>query len=324
MENFWQKLPKPFFALAPMANITDAAFRRVVAECGRSTRTGSRGGADVLWTEFVSADGLQSKGREKLLIDFLYSEEERPIVAQIFGGKPENIRKSAALAAELGFDGVDINMGCPDRAVEKQSAGAALIKNPSLALELIAAAKEGAHSASRRIPVSVKTRTGYNTHKTQEWIALLLSAHPAAITIHARTRKEMSKVPACWEEVTKAVELARGTGTLIIGNGDVRTMEEGRVRAKETGCDGIMIGRGAIGNPWVFAERTPDTHERFTVMRRHVQLFRELLGAHKNFAEIRKHLAAYTKGLTGAAELRARLMSAQSLDELEEVLASML
>ena len=309
--SFWQTLPRPFFVLAPMANITDAAFRSIVVKYGR---------ADVFWTEFVSADGLQSRGREKLLIDFLYSEEERPIVAQIFGGKPENINKSAALCAELGFDGVDINMGCPDRAVEKQSAGAALIKNPSLALELIAAAKEGAPS----LPISIKTRTGYNAHKTEEWITLLLSAHPAAITIHARTRKEMSKVPARWEEVKIAVELVRqlaeSSDTLIIGNGDVKSLEEGRARAAETGCDGVMIGRGAIGNPWVFANCVPDARERFTVMREHVQLFRELLGAHKNFTEIRKHLAAYTKGLPGAAELRARLMGAQSLEELEGIL----
>ena len=309
--SFWQTLPRPFFVLAPMANITDAAFRSIVVKYGR---------ADVFWTEFVSADGLQSRGREKLLIDFLYSEEERPIVAQIFGGKPENINKSAALCAELGFDGVDINMGCPDRAVEKQSAGAALIKNPALALELISAAKEGAPS----LPISIKTRTGYNAHKTEEWITLLLSAHPAAITIHARTRKEMSKVPARWEEVKIAVELVRqlaeSSDTLIIGNGDVKSLEEGRARAAETGCDGVMIGRGAIGNPWVFANCVPDARERFTVMREHVQLFRELLGAHKNFTEIRKHLAAYTKGLPGAAELRARLMGAQSLEELEGIL----
>ncbi len=321
--SFWHTLPRPFFVLAPMANITDAAFRRVIARVGKS---------HVLWTEFVSADGLQSRGREKLLVDLMYHESERPIVAQIFGGKPEAIHKSAALCAELGFDGVDINMGCPDRAVEKQSAGAALIKNPSLALELIAAAKEGVTSAppagGRQIPISVKTRTGYNAHKTEEWVSLLLSARPAAITIHARTRTEMSKIPARWEEVAKAVELVRQLAnkqdTLIIGNGDVKTMEEGRARAMETGCDGIMIGRGAIGNPWVFAQRVPDLHERLTVMREHVQLFRELLGAHKNFAEIRKHLTAYTKRLHNAAELRAQLMSAQSLDELEGVLTSML
>lgn len=293
--------------LAPMANITDAAFRRVVARVARP---------EVLWTEFVSADGLQSRGKEKLLVDLIYSEEERPVVAQLFGGNPEHMERSAALCAELGFDGIDINMGCPDRAVEKQSAGAALIKNPSLARELIAAAQAGAPS----LPVSVKTRTGYNAHKTEEWISLLLSTHPAAITLHARTRKELSKVPARWEEVTKAVELAKNTGTLIIGNGDVKTVEEGRSRAQETGCDGIMIGRGAIGNPWVFSGYTPTIEERFAVMREHVQLFRELLAPYKNFAEIRKHIAAYVKGLSHAAELRASLMSAGSLDEIEGVI----
>ncbi|MCR4323122.1 MAG: tRNA-dihydrouridine synthase [Candidatus Azambacteria bacterium] len=311
MDNFWQALPRPFFALAPMANITDAAFRRVLTRISKP---------DVSWTEFVSADGLQSSGREKLLVDFLYSEEERPIIAQLFSGKPENMERSAALCAELGFDGIDINMGCPDRTIEKQSAGAALIKNPTLALELIAAAKEGAPM----LPVSVKTRTGYSTHTTEEWIALLLSAQPAAITIHARTRKEMSKVSARWEEITKAVALAKNSEVLIIGNGDVKTIAEGRARVEETGCDGVMIGRGAIGNPWVFAEHEPDIQERFTVMREHVQLFRELLGEHKNFAEIRKHIAAYVKGLPGASELRAQLMSAGSLDEIEGIITRML
>lgn len=290
-----------------MADITDAAFRRAVAKYGKP---------DVIWTEFISADGLQSKGREKLLIDLKYDKSERPIVAQIFGGRPENVEKSAALVTELGFNGIDINMGCPDRAVEKQSAGAALIKNPSLAMELIAAAKQGAPT----ILVSVKTRTGYSAHKTEEWIALLLSARPAAITIHARTRKEMSKAPARWEEVKKAVNLARGTGVIIIGNGDVKNLEEGRRRTEETGCDGVMIGRAAIGNPWLFAERAPSMEERLEVMLEHARLFRKLLSARKNFTELRKHLSAYTKGLPNASDFRARLMSARDFDELESII----
>ncbi len=173
MKSFWNKLPRPFFALAPLANVTDCAFRELVAKYGKP---------DVMWTEFVSADGLCSPvGREKLMIDLAYTEAERPIVAQIFSSKPENIREAAKLVALLGFDGVDINMGCPDRTIEKQNAGAALIKNPKLAQEIIYAAKEGAGD----LPVSVKTRIGYNKDILDEWIPMLLLTKPAAITIHA-------------------------------------------------------------------------------------------------------------------------------------------
>lgn len=172
-----------------MANVTDAAFRRIITLYGKP---------DVFWTEFVSADGLQSSGREKLLIDLSFESKERPIVAQLFGSRPEIMERSAALIAELGFDGVDINMGCPDRAIEKQGAGAALIKDPTLARELIEAARQGVRDA---IPVSVKTRTGYNKNSAEEWIGHLLLARPAVITLHARTRKEMSRVSADWESV---------------------------------------------------------------------------------------------------------------------------
>ena len=180
--------------LAPMADVTDAAFRRIIAKYGKP---------DVMFTEFVSADGLCSTGRKKLLVNLMYSESERPIVAQLFTGKPEKMREAAKLAKELGFDGVDINMGCPDKKVEKQCAGASLIKNPKLARELIRAAKEGAEG----LPVSVKTRLGYNKDELETWLPELLAEEPAAIIIHARTRKEMSLVPARWERVKRAVEI---------------------------------------------------------------------------------------------------------------------
>src|SRR3989338_10753194 len=127
MINFWQKLKRPIFCLAPMANVTDCACREIIAKHGKP---------DIFWTEFVSADGLaHPKAERKLLIDLKFSKKEKPIVAQIFGAKPENIKFASALCKKLGFDGIDINMGCPDRSVEKQGAGAALIKNPKLARE---------------------------------------------------------------------------------------------------------------------------------------------------------------------------------------------
>lgn len=295
-----------------MANVTDAAFRRIITLYGKP---------DVFWTEFVSADGLQSSGREKLLIDLSFESKERPIVAQLFGSRPEIMERSAALIAELGFDGVDINMGCPDRAIEKQGAGAALIKDPTLARELIEAARQGVRDA---IPVSVKTRTGYNKNSAEEWIGHLLLARPAVITLHARTRKEMSRVSADWESVRLAVTVATGTGTRIIGNGDVETVMDAREKAREYGCDGVMLGRGIFGNPWLFAERTPDVCERLTVMVEHSRMFEAILGEHKSFSIMRKHFGAYVKGFVGAAELREKLMRTETADEVEQIVQCML
>jgi nifR3 family TIM-barrel protein len=299
---FWGELPKPFFALAPMLDVTDAAFRRIVVRYGKP---------DVLWSEFVSADGLCSRGREALLPMLAFTDAERPIVAQIFGANPATIRSAASLVASLWFDGVDINMGCPDRKVLKQNAGAALIGTPALAAEIIRAAQEGARSAGRRIPVSVKTRTGDTEDTLDAWLPRLLEAEPAAVTVHARTRKELSKVPARWERVAQAVRIRDSVGakTLIIGNGDVLTRTEGERRAEETGCDGVMVGRAVLGNPWFFAqpEHVPTREEKLRVLAEHAVLFEQLRGA-RQFDVFKKHIAAYVRGFPGAAELRLRLM----------------
>mgnify|MGYP001589626572 FL=1 len=330
MKSFWNKLPRPFFALAPLANVTDCAFRELVAKYGKP---------DVMWTEFVSADGLCSPvGREKLMIDLAYTEAERPIVAQIFSSKPENIREAAKLVALLGFDGVDINMGCPDRTIEKQNAGAALIKNPKLAQEIIYAAKEGAGD----LPVSVKTRIGYNKDILDEWIPMLLLTKPAAITIHARTRKEMSKLPARWEAVARAVKLRdeAESETLIIGNGDVKDLTEARARIRETGADGIMLGRAIFGNPWLFAPDLSFQHsqecwndkktgvtgvrERLKVLVEHTRLFEKKLGKVKNFSIMKKHYKAYVNGFDGAKELRMELMEAKNAGDAESIVKEFL
>src|SRR3989338_8300727 len=195
MQNFWEKLRKPILCLAPMADVTDCAFRQIIAKYGKP---------DIFWTEFVSADGLAHPvAREKLLIDLKYGENERPIVAQIFGGKIENIKEAAKLCRELGFDGIDINMGCPDKTIEKQCAGAAMMKDPKLAREIIRAAKEGAGD----LPISVKTRIGYNKNEIETWIRELLSEDIAALTVHLRTRKEMSNVPAHWDLMKRIVQI---------------------------------------------------------------------------------------------------------------------
>lgn len=313
---FWDTLLKPFFALAPMADVTDAAFRQMIAKYSRHGETG--GGPDVFWTEFVSADGLSSAGREVLLRDLAFSNREHPIVAQIFGSHPESMQKTAELIASLGFDGIDINMGCPDKSIEKQGAGAAHIKNPALAQEIIRATMAGAQG----LPVSVKTRVGYNKEILDEWLPKLLETKPAAITVHARTRKELSLVPARWEFVARAVQIARGSDTLIIGNGDVRDIADAEEKVRATGADGVMFGRAIFGTPWLFdrARETPPTlQEKLGIMVEHTHLFEKLLGDIKSFAIMKKHYKAYVHGFDGAKELRVKLMDAKNADEIEAI-----
>ncbi|MAZ56171.1 tRNA-dihydrouridine synthase [bacterium] len=322
MNNFWQQLPKPFFVLAPMADVTDAPFRRLIAKYSKHKRSdGTSGGADVTWTEFVSADGLamaNKEGKEKLMADLMYTEEERPIVAQLFSSNEKHMYEAAKLCKELGFNGVDINMGCPDRSIEKQGCGAAMIKNPDRAKSIVLAAKEGAGD----IPVSVKTRLGYNHDQVEEWIPEILTTNPAALTVHARTRKEMSKVPARWERIKRVVEIRDElqSSTLIIGNGDVLNVADGRRKAELSGADGVMFGRAIFGNPHLFSP-TCETHDllladRLEIMVEHTKLFTELL-PFKNFSIMKKHYKAYVNGFHGAAELRSQLMQTDTLEEVE-------
>jgi len=315
MKNFWQKLKKPIFCLAPMADVTDCAFRQIIAKYGKP---GS------FFTEFVSADGLAHPvAREKLMIDLKYGENEQPIVAQIFGGKPENIKAAAMLCKDLGFDGIDINMGCPDKSVEKQCAGAAMMKNPKLTREIIRSAKEGAAG----LPVSVKTRIGYSKNEIETWLRELLSEDLAALTVHLRTRKEMSDVPAHWEVMKRIVEIRDEVApqTLIIGNGDVLNLDEAKRKCNETGCDGIMLGRAIFGNPWLFSPcegGVPERRggEKLKVLLEHTKLFEKMLGKQKNFAIMKKHFKAYVSGWDGAKELRMKLMEANNAEEVEKII----
>lgn len=321
---FWKELKKPIFCLAPMADVTDVAFRTLIAKYGKP---------DVTWTEFVSADGLVMapndnpddtglSSKEKLLKGLEFTEAERPIVAQLFGSNPENMEKAAKLCEDLEFDGIDINMGCPDRSVEKQGAGAGMIKNPESAKEIIQAAKRGAPN----LPISVKTRLGYNKNEIETWLPILLEEDLALITIHARTRKEMSKSPADWAQIKRAVEIRNKSGkeTLIFGNGDVITLEDAKRKVEETGCDGVMIGRGIFGNPWRFnkeIDRDKDISikKRLEVMLEHTKLFEKLM-VNKNFYVMKKHYKAYVDGFSGAKELRIKLMEAKDSKEVEKII----
>ena len=330
---FWRNLKKPIMALAPLANVTDAAFRRIIAKYSKPR------GPHVMYTEFVSADGLFSPGREVLMKDLLFSNAERPIVAQFFSGKPENIERAAALAMKLNFDGVDINMGCPDRSIEKQGAGAALIKDPKRARTLIAAARKGAP----RLPISVKTRIGYNKNEIETWLPELLKEDPVAVILHLRTRKEMSKVPARWDVAKHAVSIrdSMKSKTLILGNGDVADISDAYMKVKKSGVDGVMFGKAIFGNPWLWSGHTPTVRERLFVMIEHTKLFEELFmnanpirtcgretrptsnGA-KNFAVMKKHYKAYAEGFPGAKELRIKLMEAKNVSEVKDIVTDFL
>lgn len=302
--------------LAPMADVTDVAFREIIAKYGKP---------DVFWTEFVSADGLCSVGQDKLLVDLQFTKKQKPIVAQFFSSNPDHMYQAAKLAVKLGFDGIDINMGCPDKSIEKQGAGAALMKNPKLAQEIILATKKGAG----KLPVSVKTRLGYNSNILETWLAALLEAEPALITIHARTRKEMSLVPARWSEVKRAVEIANQVcgpknRPLIFGNGDVSSLEQAKMLAKTSGADGVMIGRGIFGNPWFFNKKKSVANltleEKLAVLIEHIILFEKLLGAKKPFDIMKKHFKAYVTGFNGAKELRAELMAGRTPGEVIDII----
>lgn len=314
-------------ALAPMANVTDAAFRELITKYGRP---------DVMFTEFVSVDGLLSAGREKLLVDFWYEEAQRPIVAQIFGSKPENFYKVAKLIKDLKFDGIDINMGCPDRAVMKQGAGGACIKNPELAKEIIAATKEGGGG----LPVSVKTRIGVSRGTLDTWLPVLAGQDLAAITVHLRTVKEMSDVPAHWELMPEIMRMVKGhlyskgaiqqRCPLILGNGDVMSISEAEEKCALTGCDGVMLGRAIFGNPWLFSSKIPSVAEKLQVLLEHTKLFEQKFGGisakgrsafgGKNFEIMKKHYKAYVTGFDGAKELRMKLMEAEDALEVEYLL----
>ena len=366
--SFWKKLQKPIIVLAPMADVTDAAFRQMIAKYSAHERAdGSVGGPDVMWTEFVSADGLAlapEEGKKKLLADLIYSKTERPIVAQLFSSDEENMEAAARLCAELGFDGVDINMGCPVKNIEKQGCGSAMIKNPGKARAIIRAAKRGVGD----LPVSVKTRLGYNEDELETWLPELLKEKPAVVTIHARTRKEMSKVPARWDRVKRAVEIRNeeGSEALIFGNGDVESVEEAQAKARASGADGVMLGRAIFGNPWLFhpakalSERiassapsslahrsanydsrcdstlprssspaAPLQGEKVSIEERLSVMVEhtelfEELLPHKNFAIMKKHYKAYCNGFDGAKELRSELMNTSNAAEVRVVVENFL
>ncbi|HEX2792288.1 MAG TPA: tRNA-dihydrouridine synthase [Candidatus Paceibacterota bacterium] len=317
MATFWDRLKRPFFALAPMADVTDAAYRKLIAEHALP---------DVMWTEFVSADGLYHTREKKgisdeenpLMRDLLFTPGEHPIVAQLFTSNPDAMAYAANLCKELGFDGIDINMGCPDKAIERQGCGSAMIKSPETAKVIIRAAKTAG------LPVSVKTRIGYSAVTLDEWLPALLAEDIAALTVHLRTRKEMSKVRAHWELMPQAVALRDriAPATLIIGNGDVTSLADAKRKAEESGADGVMLGRAIFGNPWLFTGRTFEEvspQERIDALQALNEYFNALVPP-KHFHILKKHVKAFINGWDGASDIRAGLMDTHTAEEFSQKL----
>lgn len=358
--NFWRNIPGPIIGLSPMDGVTDASFRFITAKHGRP---------DVMLTEFVNIQSAPY-APELLLKDFTYDEIERPVVAQIYGRSPELFYRVAHIVGELGFDGLDINMGCPARKVAAAGCGAALIREPDLARAIIRATRQGLQdwyngqslkqigirpsaieafkAANRRrrdsdalaerrlLPLSIKTRIGYDRIVVGDWVSTLLEERPSAITLHGRTLQQGYKGSADWEAIARAADIARGSGILILGNGDLLDMADVYRRVRETRVDGVLIGQAAEGNPWLFAGKehvkralrgigTVAPHpavslaERFDIIIEHSRHYETVVQNHCFFG-MRKNLLWYCRDFDGAVELRSQMKHATSTDDVARVL----
>lgn len=308
MSNFWAKLEKPFLVLAPMEDVTDYAFREVLTHLPSP---------DVYFTEFTSADGLNSRGREVTIQKLKKSTKQKPVVAQIWGIHAENMFLAAKLVKELGFDGVDINMGCPVKKITKTGAGAAHCLNPELAKEIIQATQEGA----KGIPISVKTRLGFNQVITDEWIPFLLKLKPHALTLHGRTAKQGSEGDANWHEIGRAAQMRDeiSPDTIFIGNGDVKNYTQAKELCEKYNVDGAMIGRGVFANPWVFEKGKQREHsqkEYLDTLLLHLDLYEKTWGTKKSFDVMKKFFKMYVNNFENASQMRNTLMGCKTYEEV--------
>lgn len=364
-QHFWSRLPHPIIGLAPMDGVTDAPFRLTVALQGRP---------DIMFTEFTSVMDA-CRGPAHLLSSLIYSEAERPVVAQLYGKDPALFYQAAHVVCELGFDGLDINMGCPSRNVASSGSGAGLIRTPDLAHEIMRATRQGIADwaagqsltgaglkesrveliqamnrrrgvrpaqtdlpvARRAIPLSVKTRIGYDTIIVERWIEHLLAEQPVAISVHGRTLEQMYRGAADWSAIERAAALARPTGTLLLGNGDVHSLQDLVRRVRQHGVHGVLVGRGTLGEPWLFRRKeearaavgdpsrvveheAPSREERFRVMLDHARQYEALLDR-QCFPRMRKHLGWYCKGFPSAAALRAAMVRASSSEDVARLVS---
>ena len=297
-----------------MDDVTDTVFRQVILKTCQP---------DIFYTEFTNCEGLFSAGSEKIMQRLKFAKEEKPIVAQLWGINPDNFEKAARFCKKLGFDGIDINMGCPDKKAVKKGACAALIQNHNLAQKIIKAVKKGVPN----LPISVKTRIGLDKIITEEWIGFLLKQNLYAITVHGRTARELSKVPCHWDEIAKSVKIRNkmGSKTLIFGNGDVEDKIQGLKFCKKYGVDGVMIGRGIFKNLWAFSdkEHKATLQEMLELLLFHARLFNKTWLGTKNFNILKKFFKCYTLGYRNASKLRKKLMETSSVKEVEKIISTL-
>ena len=334
-KGFWDTLKRPIIGLAPMDGITDEPFRLIAVKYGKP---------DLLTTEFTSVEGICA-GAVKILDAFIYCKKEQPIMAQLFGVTPEAFYKAFFVIAQMGFAGVEINMGCPAKNVSSMGAGASLINTPSLAIKIIMSVRKAAKdyangktyenvnlpdticnhlknkkSVPRIIPVSIKTRIGYGKNNVKEWIKHLLETSPANISLHGRTLKQMYGGSADWEAIGSAADIVKKTETSILGNGDIKSVSEAFQKCEHYNLDGVLIGRAALGNPWIFSNKIPSVKQRLKAAVLHAHLFEKIF-KDKHFLPMRKHLAWYCKGFPNASSLRQKLMDAKSAKDAENIIA---
>lgn len=345
--SFWTALSKPIIGLSPMDGVSDFPFRYITKKYGNP---------DIMYTEFTSVEGV-CHGAVQLLKDFLYDETQRPIIAQVYGTTPSFFRQTATALCELGFDGIDINMGCPAKNVAHSGAGAALIKTPKLAQEIIHETKAGIqdwvdgknsrdceniskevwqeierrHTAlpaqyqeRRTLPVSIKTRIGYDTPVINEWIPNLLEMEPAAIAIHGRTLKQQYGGLASWEHIGQAAELVHKTSTLVLGNGDIKSLADAHEKIKKYGTDGALLGRITMGNPRIFEKADPQLANTniFEIAYEHAQIFEQAYSQDPryNFLPMRKHLGWYIHDIPDAAKIRQEIYQTNNSQEFLTVI----
>lgn len=310
--NFWRDLPRPFFVLAPMEEVTDVVFRHVISEAGRP---------DVFFTEFTNTVSYcHPEGKNSVRGRLTFIDDEHPMVAHIWGDKPAYFRKMSMGLAEQGFKGIDINMGCPVPNVASKGKGAGLIRNPDLAAGIIEETKAGG------LPVSVKTRLGYtDLAERHDWLTHLFEQDIANLSIHLRTRKEMSNFDAHWELIPEVKEIRDKVApdTLLTINGDIPDRQTGIEIAEKYGVDGIMIGRGVFTNPFAF-EKEPKDHsaqELIQLFKLHLDLFDRYSELESRlFKPLRRFFKIYIRGFPGASELRNKLMDANNTSEVRELL----
>jgi nifR3 family TIM-barrel protein len=363
--SLWKTLPQPIIGLAPMDGVTDSAFRYIVATYGKP---------DIVFTEFTNVHDICS-GRLKTLDSLRYSEVEHPIIAQIYGKDPALFYQAAHVVCELGFDGLDINMGCPSKNVASSGSGAGLIRTPNLALELMDRARKGIqdwaagqplaeiglkpsalqaiaqlkgehkdlteHQERSPIPLSVKTRLGFDCNIIDEWSDCLIQGRPEVISMHGRTLSQMYRGQSDWKAIAQAAARIRSHGILAFGNGDIKSLAEAHQRIQDTGVNGVLIGRGALGNPWIFQGihhvrevlatglsvnlRTtePSIDEKFQAMIAHAQCFEAIHGTER-FVRMRKHLGWYCSTFPHAAAMRAQMVRTNGRQDVINILQAYL